>query len=103
MGSARAPLGPCTWIVASNAIMATHMSEGLVAMQCALVPRIASLRLAPVIAGQPVPGSRLLHGMAGSRKYTHRVRWRRLPVVVAMLRRCADAPARSACDTTAES
>src|ERR671939_2139133 len=101
MGMARDPCGPCTWIVASNAAIATHMSEGLVAMQCALVPRIASMRLAPVMAGQPVPGSRLLHGMAVSRKYTHRVRWRRLPAVVAMLRSCADAPLRIACDSTA--
>ena len=77
------------------------MSDGLVAMQLSLVPRIASVRLLPVIAGQPVPGSRLLHGIAVSRKYTHRVRWRRLPAVVAMLRSCAEAPARMACDNTA--
>ena len=38
------------------------------------------------MAGQPVPGSRLLQGIAVSRKYTHRVRWSRLPAVVAMLR-----------------
>ena len=88
-------------MVASSAAIATHMSEGLVAMQCSLVPRMASVRLLPVIAGQPVPGSRLLHGMAVSRKYMHRVRWSRLPAVVAMLRSCADAPARIACDSTA--
>jgi len=46
-------------------------------------------------------GSRLLHGMAVSRKYMHRVRWSKLPAVVAILRSCADAPARRACDSTA--
>src|SRR5437899_8415533 len=101
MGIARASLGPCTWIVASNAAIATHMSDGLVAMQWSLVPRMASVRLLPVIAGHPVPGSRLLQGMAVSRKYTHRVRWRRLPPVVAIFRSWADAPARRACDSTA--
>src|ERR1700726_3412050 len=101
MGIAREPLAPSTWMVASNAAMATHMSDGLVAMQCSLVPRIASIRLLPVIAAQPVPGSRLLHGIAVSRKYMHRVRWSRLPAVVAILRSCADAPARRACDNTA--
>ena len=70
-------------------------------MHCSLVPRIASVRLLPVIAGHPVPGSRLLQGMAVSRKYTQRVRCRRLPAVVAMLRSWADAPARIACDSTA--
>src|ERR1700736_3550170 len=98
MGIAREPLGPCTWIVASNAAIATHMSDGFVAMQCSLVPRTASVR---VLAGQPVPGSRLLQGMAVSRKYMHRVRWSKLPAVVAILRSCADAPARRACDSTA--
>src|SRR6476660_1050556 len=101
MGMAREPLGPCTWIVTSYAAIATHMSDGLLAMQCSLVPRTASVRLLPVMAGQPVPGSRLLHGIAVSRKYMHRVRWRRLRAVVAMLRSCADAPAKIACDNTA--
>src|SRR6266404_4049336 len=101
MGIARVPLGLCRWIVASNAAIATHMSDGLVAMQCSLVPRTASMRLLPVIAGQPVPGSRLLQGIAVSRKYMHRVLWSRLPAVVAILRSCADAPARIACDSTA--
>src|SRR5437868_4601073 len=98
---AREPLAPCTWIVASNAAIATHMSDGFVAMQCSLVPRTARVRLLPVIAGQPVPGSRLLQGIAVSRKYTHRVRWSRLPAVVAILRSCADAPLRIACESTA--
>src|SRR5260370_31411144 len=97
----REPLGPCTWIVASNAAIATHMSDGLVAMQCSLVPRTARVRLLPAMAGQPVPGSRLLQGMAVSRKYMHRVRWSKLPAVVAMFRSCGDAPARSACESTA--
>src|SRR5437667_6068045 len=101
MGIAREPFGPCTWIVASSAAIATHMSDGLVAMQFSLVPRTASVRLLPVIAGQPVPGSRLLHGIAVSRKYMQRVRWSRLPAVVAMLRSCAEAPARMAWDNTA--
>jgi hypothetical protein len=101
MGIAREPFDPCMWIVASNAAIATHMSEGLVAMQCSLVPRIASVLLLPVIAGQPVPGSRLLQGIAMSRKYAQRVRWSKLPAVVAMLRSCAEAPLRMACDSTA--
>src|SRR5437899_9702083 len=98
---AREPLAPCTWIVASNAAIATHISDGFVAMQCSLAPRIARVRLLPVMAGQPVPGSRLLQGMAVSRKYTHRVRWSTLPAVVAILRSCAVAPERRACDSTA--
>src|SRR5256885_16191652 len=93
MGIARVPFAPCTWIVASNAAIATHMSDGLLAMQCSLVPRTASVRLLPVMAGQPVPGSRLLHGIAVSRKYMHRVRCSRLPAVVAMLRGWGEAPA----------
>src|SRR2546422_10357126 len=101
MGTAREPFGPWTWMIASNAAKATHMSEGLVAMQGSLAPRTARVRLLPVIAGQPVPGSRLLQGMAVSRKYTHRVRWSRLPAVVAILRSCAVAPERRACDSTA--
>src|SRR2546423_800407 len=101
MGMAREPFDPITWIVASNAARATHMSEGLVAIQCSLVPRTARERLVPVMAGQPVPGSRLLQGMAVSRKYTQRVRWSRLPAVVAMLRSWVDAPARMACESTA--
>src|SRR5512133_3943076 len=100
MGIAREPFGPCTWIVASSAAIATHISDGFVAMQCSLVPRTASVRLLPVMAGQPVPGSRLLQGMAVSRKYMHLVRWRRFPAVVAMLRSWAEAPARIACERT---
>jgi len=76
------------------------MSDGLLAMQCSLVPRMASIRLLPPIAGQPVPGSRLLHGIAVSRKYMQRVRCRRFPAVVAMLRSWAEAPERRAWDST---
>src|SRR6202162_5218186 len=101
MGIAREPFGPCTWIVASSTAIATHISDGFVAMQCSLVPRTASMRLLPVIAGQPVLGSRLLQGIAVSRKYMQRVRWSRLPAVVAILRSWAEAPARRACDSTA--
>src|SRR5438445_10756513 len=101
MGIAREPFGPCTWIVASNAAIATHMSDGFVAIQWSLVPRTASVRLLPGMAGQPVPGSRLLQGIAVSRKYMQRVRWSRLPAVVAIVRSCAVAPARRACDGNA--
>ena len=52
-----------TRTTASSAASATHMSDGCVAMQCSLAPRIAWMRLKPSIAGQPVPGSRLLHGV----------------------------------------
>jgi hypothetical protein len=76
------------------------MSDGLLAMQCSLVPRTASIRLLPPMAGQSVPGSRLLHGIAVSRKYMQRVRCRRFPAVVAMLRSWAEAPERRAWDST---
>src|ERR1700722_8076512 len=76
------------------------MSDGLLAMHASLTPRIARVRLKPLIAEHPEPGSRLLQAMAVSRKYTHLVRCNRLPPVVAMLRSCADAPASNACDST---
>src|SRR4029450_12987568 len=100
-GIARAPFGPCTCTVASRAAIATHMSDGLVAMLFSLAPRMASMRFSPVIAAHPVPGSRLLHAIAVSRKYMQRVRCRILPAVVAMLRICAEAPDRIACDSPA--
>ena len=62
----RAPAGPATCTVASRAANATHMSEGCVAMHDSLVPRIALIRLTPSIAEQPLPGSRLLQGVAVS-------------------------------------
>ena len=76
------------------------MSEGLVAMQSLLVPRMASVRLSPSMAEQPEPGSRLLQAMASLRKYMQRVRCRRLPPVVAILRSCAEAPASRAWERT---
>ena len=66
MGMLRGPSGPCTCTTASSAAIATAMSEGWVAMQCSLVPRIACIRLMPSIAEQPLPGSRLLHGVVVS-------------------------------------
>src|SRR5258708_23056305 len=76
------------------------MSDGLVAMHCELVPRIASVRFSPPMAEQPEPGSRLLHAIAVLRKYMQRVRWSRLPLVVAPLRSCADAPESRASEST---
>ena len=35
-------------------------------MQASLVPRIACMRLRPAMAEQPLPGSRLLQGVAVS-------------------------------------
>ena len=58
--------GPATWTAASSAASATHMSDGCVAMQCSLVPKMAWMRLSPSIAEQPLPGSRLLQGVATS-------------------------------------
>src|SRR5688572_32776010 len=90
----RSAFGPRTCTVASSAASATHMSDGLVAMQDGLVPRIASERLAPSIASQPEPGARLLQRIAVSRKYMQRVRCRRFPAVVAMLRKIGRASCR---------
>ena len=39
------------------------MSDGWVAMHESLVPMTARSRLTPVLAGQPLPGLRLLHGL----------------------------------------
>lgn len=50
------------------------MSEGFEAMQCSLVPKMASPRLSPSMAPQPEPGKRLLQGIASLRKYMQRVR-----------------------------
>ena len=47
--------------------MATHMSDGCVAMQWSLVPRMAWLRLNPSSAAQPVPGVRLLQRVSARR------------------------------------
>ena len=45
MAMLRLPSELSVWTVASSAVRATLMSEGLVAMQCSLVPRMARLRL----------------------------------------------------------
>ena len=42
------------------------MSLGWVAMQASLTPTTACWRLNPPSAEQPLPGTRLLHGMAVS-------------------------------------
>ena len=65
-GMARGPAGPETCTTASSVAMATAMSLGWVAMQCSEVPRMAWMRFTPEIAGQPVPGLRLLQGVAVS-------------------------------------
>ena len=44
---ARSPAGPVTCTLASSAASATHMSDGCVAMQASLVPRMALMRLMP--------------------------------------------------------
>ena len=59
---ARAPAGPATCTLASSAASATHMSEGCVAMQASLVPKMALMRLMPLIAEQPLPGCALVAG-----------------------------------------
>src|SRR5437870_13858559 len=100
MGILRSPLGPSVWSTASSAAIATHMSDGCVAMHYSLVPRTAWLRLKPSSAEQPKPGLRLLHGQKVSRKYGQRVRCIRLLPTVAMLRIWAVAPDRSAFDST---
>src|SRR5437588_2818677 len=67
-------------------------------MQCSEVPRTACKRLSPSRAEQPLPGSRLLHGVqVSSRKYGQRVRCIRLPPMDAALRNCGDALASNAC------
>ena len=66
MGMARSPSGPATRTVAASAASATFWSEGAVAMQCSLAPRMAWMRFTPEIAGQPEPGWRLLQGVPTS-------------------------------------
>ena len=65
---ARSPSGRTVCTTASNAASATARSDGWVAMQCSLVPRIACPRLKPSSAEQPLPGSRLLQGEMPSRR-----------------------------------
>src|SRR5204862_501362 len=85
----------------AGAASATAMSEGWVATQCGDPPRIARLRWSPARAGQPEPGSRLLHGLVTSWKYRQRVRCSRLPPTVAMFRSWPDAPPSTARASTA--
>ena len=66
MGMARSPPGPRTRTTASSAARATPMSDGCVAMQAGLVPKTPHTRFCPAIAGQPLPGRRLLQGRATS-------------------------------------
>ncbi len=64
MGMTRAL--PSAWMVstvASSARSATAMSLGWVAMQASLPPITACWRLTPAMAEQPLPGTRLLHGI----------------------------------------
>ena len=53
-------------ILASKAARATAMSDGFVAMQASLVPKMALLRFKPPKAAHPEPGRRLLQGFAVS-------------------------------------
>ncbi len=76
------------------------MSDGWTAMQCWEWPKMAMWVVSPVRAGHPLPGARLLHGLVGSMKYAHRVRWSRLPAVVARLRSWPEAPSSSAWAST---
>src|SRR5882757_7746136 len=75
----------------SSATRATATSLAWVATHESLVPSRACIRLAPETAGQPLPGCRLLHGMATSRKYVQRVRCNRFPPMLAMFRSCWEA------------
>jgi hypothetical protein len=52
---AREPAAPWVWITAPKAAIATHISEGWVAIHASLVPSTALLRLKPLIAEQPDP------------------------------------------------
>ncbi len=90
-GIVRRRRGLSVSISASNAASATAKSPGYVAMHASLPPKSACPRLRPSSAAQPLPGVRLLHGYVVPRKYSHRVRCRRLPPIVAMLRSCCEA------------
>src|SRR6201991_273713 len=87
----RLPAASANRIFAPSATSATATSLAWVATHDSLVPSTACIRLAPEIAGQPLPGCRLLHGMATSRKYVHRVRCIRFPPMLAMFRSCWEA------------
>ncbi len=86
------PLRPATCTVASSAASATHMSEGCVAMQWSLAPRIACMRLNPPMAAQPLPGFALVAGRADivevvAARALHQVAAGRAPCCAAAARR----------------
>ena len=62
----RLPLRPSISTTASSATSGTQKSDGFVAMQASLQPRIACRRFSPPRASQPEPGWRLLQALAGS-------------------------------------
>ena len=57
--------GPATWTLASSAASATHMSDGWVAMQDSLVPRMACMRLMPAMRGAAAARLALIAGRRG--------------------------------------
>ncbi len=65
MGMLRLPLAPWIWMVASRAVRATFWSEGLVAMHCSLVPRMASIAVVAVDGGAAGAGLALVAGVGG--------------------------------------
>ena len=76
---------------------ATATSDGCVAMQCSLVPRIACPRFKPVerrAAAYPARACCTARRRRGGT--AQRVRWRRLPPIEAMFRSCSDAPSSNA-------
>ena len=67
MANARVPpSGVMVSTRASRALRATAMSEGWVAMQALLWPKMAAPRFRPPMAAQPAPGWRLLQGLVVS-------------------------------------
>ena len=62
----RSPAGPAATTTASSAANGTHRSEGCTATQCSEASNSALYRPNPSVAEQPVPGSRLLHGVVTS-------------------------------------
>src|SRR5213595_2847538 len=89
----RSPLGPATCTLASSAASATHMSEGCVAMQASLVPRMACMRLRPLMAEQ------LLRGAGKNRACEQRIalRHQRMIGEIGIRHERADAYAAVAC------
>ena len=54
------PSGPCTWTVASRIARATAMSDGWIATQSSLAPKMACSRLKPVLCRAPRPRDALV-------------------------------------------